>query len=397
MKKLFKKDLFWLWAFIVWKIYLYIISLISPYIVVLRDGFLHTNRWLNFDGIHYLKIASEGYFQYSEAFFPLYPLLIKFISNFGLDQANAALIISNLSFLTGLFVFYRVISDFDKNTAKWTILFLLAYPSSFFFAAGYTEGLFFATAVISIYFFRKKKWILGGIFGALASATRLIGIFLVVYAFIEYYSNYIIIARNEERKTKQSRTGSPRQPLIRGWLTMTGVKNRISIKPLLGIALIPLGLVSYMVFLYLRNGDALAFFHVQPYFGANRSGSSIILLPQVYWRYLKIIFTAYLQPSAVSYFISIWELIITTFAISVFWFLRKKLDISLYLFALFVLLLPTLTGTLSSMPRYVLSAFPIFIMLAKISSIKVKTMILSIFVITSIFITSLFLQGWFVG
>jgi len=35
----------------------------------------------NFDGVHYVRIASAGYeYQFTQAFFPLYPLLIKIVS-----------------------------------------------------------------------------------------------------------------------------------------------------------------------------------------------------------------------------------------------------------------------------------------------------------------------------
>src|SRR3990167_11451176 len=34
----------------------------------------------NFDGVHYLLIARQGYVQYEQAFFPLYPLFIRFLS-----------------------------------------------------------------------------------------------------------------------------------------------------------------------------------------------------------------------------------------------------------------------------------------------------------------------------
>src|SRR3990172_6131345 len=62
----------------------------------------------NFDGAHYLLIAKNGYSQYQQAFFPLYPLLIRWLSPFFLNNhLLTALIISNISFLLGLYFFSK--------------------------------------------------------------------------------------------------------------------------------------------------------------------------------------------------------------------------------------------------------------------------------------------------
>src|SRR3989338_6084990 len=62
----------------------------------------------NFDGAHYLLIAKNGYSQYQQAFFPLYPLLIRWLSPlFFNNHLLTALIISNISFLLGLLIFSK--------------------------------------------------------------------------------------------------------------------------------------------------------------------------------------------------------------------------------------------------------------------------------------------------
>src|SRR3989338_9815017 len=62
----------------------------------------------NFDRAHYLLIAKNGYAQYQQAFFPLYPLLIRWLSSLFLNNhLVTGLLISNLSFLVGLFIFSK--------------------------------------------------------------------------------------------------------------------------------------------------------------------------------------------------------------------------------------------------------------------------------------------------
>jgi hypothetical protein len=46
-----------------------------------------------------------------------------------------------------------------------------------------------------------------------------------------------------------------------------------------------------MYYLKANFGDPLLFFRVQPHFGAGRAGGRLILLYQVFWRYLKMLLT----------------------------------------------------------------------------------------------------------
>jgi len=232
----------------------------------------------NFDGAHYLLIAKNGYAQYQQAFFPLYPLLIRWLSPLFLNNhLVTGLLISNLSFLVGLFIFKKY-SDLvchseigsesetrSRNkfgmtrdvTNYWPILFLVVFPTSFFFGAVYTEGLFFFLLVGCLYFLKKERFYLAGIFAFFASLTKLIGLFLIIFFILK---------------------------LIRNW--KLGIRNfkliLITLSPLLGLTI-------YSFYLWLTTRDPLFFLNSQWAFGANRS-SSIILLPQVYFRYLKIFF-----------------------------------------------------------------------------------------------------------
>ena len=138
-----------------------------------------TWSWANFDGVHYLGIAGEGYKLNEQAFFPLYPLLMRYIGAFtGLDYVKIGILISNVSFFLTLVILYYLLKIDYLQKAIWIVSFLLFFPFSFFFASVYTESLFLLLVVVSFYAARQKLWWLAGIFGALASATRLAGVFL---------------------------------------------------------------------------------------------------------------------------------------------------------------------------------------------------------------------------
>ena len=124
----------------------------------------------NFDGAHYLLIAKNGYTTYQQAFFPLYPLLIRWLSPlFSNNLLLTGLIISNLSFLLGLYIFskYLKLTTNNQQLTVWVIIFLLVFPTSFFFAAVYTEGLSFLLFISTLYFLKKEKYGASSIFAIL--------------------------------------------------------------------------------------------------------------------------------------------------------------------------------------------------------------------------------------
>ena len=340
---------FTLIAFVVWQIVLAVVILLGVRYFPTTNAYLYTEKgiplnpiWLwnraNFDGMHYLDIAKKGYSLYQQAFFPFYPKLITFLTPwFNGRNLVAGWFISLLSSLVSLFFFYKLIRlDFKDNIARRAILYLLFFPTAFFFSMVYTESLFFLFIIGSFYFARTKRWWIAGIFGALASATRLPGIFLFVALLVEWWQQ---------------------QKSIKGkWQPKNLAKS------LLPILLVPAGLLFYMRFLSVCYGDCLMFAHVQTFFGAGRSADRIILLYQVFWRYFKMLVTVDRQ--TLVYFVVIMEFLSTVsflfFIVSAY--LRQWY--SYFVFMALAFIAPTLTGTFSSLPRYVLVLFPGFILLA---------------------------------
>ena len=354
--------------FFIWRLFLFLISYLSPYLIhdfgnkfhyvgLLKASGLPHFLWSfgNFDGVHYLGIAGHLYdYQYTQAFFPLYPLLIRFFSPIFIGNTLlTGLVISNAFFFVGLIMFYRLAKDtLNEKIAFWSVLFLLAFPTSFYFGSIYTEGLFFFLIISSFYLYSKNKVLLASILGAFASATRLIGLFLVP-ALVKI------------------KTFNQQMPLL----------------------IIPAGLILYMTYLYIKFHNALYFLTAQTIFGQERSTTNVILLPQVFYRYLKILLTTKGEILATAIF----ELAATIFAITVLVLAAKKVKAEWLIFSWFAVLVPTLTGTLASMPRYILMAFPIFIYLAMIKNLYIKVGILIIFVLFLALTTVLFTQGYWVA
>lgn len=288
--------------------------------------------WAQFDGVHYLTIIKNGYEGTGliQAFFPLYPLLVKLLSFGVFNPIIVGGVISGLSLFGGLYFLYHLIRlDESKATANKTLLLLLLFPTAFFLIALYTESLFFFLTVASFYAVQKKKWWLAGLFGLLAGMTRLVGVFLFPALVYEYWMQY---------------------------------GKKISINSLFCLGPV-LGLLIYVAYLWITFGDPLLFYHVQSEFGANRTNTTLVLLPQVIYRYIKMLATTPLDnpiyPILIQEFVAGCAGIIGLIGA---WLRLRK---SYVVFGVGALLLPTLTGTFSSMPRYLLPIFPIFVVAAK--------------------------------
>jgi hypothetical protein len=437
--------------YIVWRVFDFLILFLAPKFIPYLGFFpykeilplYHLPDWItklaNFDGTHYLLISQQGYMTYEQAYFPLYPLLIKLLTFVTNNSFISGFLISNVFFILGLWMFYKYLlqtnqqksdnSHLTPNPYLLTIIFLLVFPTSFFFGAIYTEGLFFFLFVGSLYFLKKKNYVLAGIFAFLASLTRLIGVFLIIPIFVNLLRQFSVFNFQFSIKSKFS--------FIKFLKFIENFKFQISnlLAPLLG-------LFTYMLYLRITVKDPLYFLSSQPIFGAHRS-TNLISLPQVYWRYFKILFTA---NHDFQFYVSMSEMIIFTivFIVLIFDLLKNirvinsksqapktkqirnsniniqnrfenwKFDnlnlfgnwklvignsnrLALSLFSLTNLLVPTLTGTFSSIPRYALFSISFFIFLGSIKNNLLKISIAILFAICHIVMLAYFGQGYFVS
>lgn len=349
-----------LFIIVVWRLGLEVVAAIGEQFVPIRGGFLGPSRWANLDGVHYLSIARNGYFTYEQAFFPVYPLLIKILATLtGLPGVWAGLIISHLAFIVGVIGWYRLGKELGLLKKPIDIWPLLLFPTSFFYIALYNESLFLAASVWSMWLINRRKWFVGSLLGGVAGGVRLFGVFGVIWVLI--------------KKLFGKRYEVP-------WWTWV---------------ILLAGLIGYVIYLQWYFKDPIMFIHAQSAFGAGRSGSKIILLPQVIYRYLKI----YLMVSAgsLNFWVAVFEGWIWVYGIYLLWINRMKKNLWPYLaFSAAVLIIPTLSGTLSSMPRYFLSAYPLFWLIAKREKWR-DTITGVIFALILAVLTALFIRGYFIA
>lgn len=208
---------------------------------------------------------------------------------------------------------------------------------------------------------------MAAVLAALASATRLVGIFLFFSIVIE------ILKRYKDVKI--------------GYIKL--------IKILTAVLIAPLGTVIYMLFLQIRFGNAFLFLSVQPIFGTGRSSQSIVVLPQVLFRYAKMLVKIhYLNQGNIIIFL---EFAMTTILLVVLICSFKRIRTSYWLFSLVALLLPTVTGTLSSMPRFILSGFLLFPFVVKNLKMRYLYFTIVVLIILHIILLSMFIRGYWVA
>ena len=76
---------------------------------------------------------------------------------------------------------------------------------------------------------------------------------------------------------------------------------------------------------------------------------------------------------------------------------KKRMRISYLIFATLSLLVPTLSGTFSSLPRYVLATFPCFILLGMIRNKMIYKTLWIIFSLLLIITSIFFFRGYWVA
>ena len=76
-------------------------------------------------------------------------------------------------------VLYRLAAlDLPRRRAERAVLLTAIFPFAFFFGAVYTESTFLLFTLLAFYGFRTRHWALGGVAGAIATATRVTGIMM---------------------------------------------------------------------------------------------------------------------------------------------------------------------------------------------------------------------------
>jgi hypothetical protein len=324
------------------------------------------------DGAWYFDIARRGYYyvpdgQSSIAFFPLYPLLVRAVAwPFG-SSAEATLLagvaLSCAAFLAALIVLHRLTAHItgSPETARRAALYLAVFPFSFYFTRVYTEALFLLLTVTAIWWATQSRWLLAGIAGALAAATRPNGIVIAVPLVIMAFGD---------------------RP------TVTTALRRLS-----GLSVVAAGPLIYSAYVYSLTGDPFLWLRAQEHWGY-----SLWHLPS---RHLVTIAKHVEEMGLYHYLVqggdAPYELLYATVALGSLALVPRVVSVcgvGLAAYVVVSLLIPMSGNVLVGMGRYVSVLFPLFIALATVTSPRVHEAIL---IASSLFLAVLLalFVGWY--
>lgn len=365
--------------FFSWRIFLFAVVVLSMTFLSYRANNDFTNIYFynnnqkyfevlwpfyNFDGVHYFNIATRSYVD-ELRFMPLFPFTIFSFSKLTtLSVFSSGIFLSFIYFVFLIFVFYKLLElDYPKeNETKFkTLLSLIFFPTSFFFFAVYTESLFLLLSLFAIFLARKNKFLLACFVGMFLSVTRLTGILIFIPILYEMY-----------------------------------IAKKISIKNMSFFMLLPLLLFLYAYYNYIKFADPLFFMKAHSMLGNSRESTTVVFPLITLFRYFKILTTV--SPNIYEFYVALIE--VFSFFVSLFLLIFayiKNVRLSYILYAIFSLSIPILSGTLTGYPRYMLIAFPMYILLGMIKNNKIFYAIIFVFALLQILLFSLFVRGHFVG
>lgn len=296
-------------------------------------GWLYSpHRWLDiwarWDSGWYISIIEKGYTaeqniygQGNTAFAPLYPYLVKALHELVIPEALrtrgtivvVGVMLSNVAFLVFLTLLYKLIQEHwpGEAVAKRTIFYLCIFPTSIAFSSFYTESLYMALTLAAFYAAEKGKWWLAGIAGGLSALTRPTGALIAIPLLILYW--------------KQKK----RLCWDVAWLGW-----------------IPAALAVFWVVLYAATGDPFEFF------GSHDGWEHMWRLPWAAFWVEKVPY------------VPVWDRVaIAAFTVLAFFTFRFGSSYGLWSLMNTLLVLMVKGSTVSIM-RYVLVAFPVFVLLA---------------------------------
>jgi hypothetical protein len=287
----------------------------------------------SWDSKWYLEIVRTGYprsippdityeqLEARAAFFPTYPALVRLVDRVLPGGDTLAALITNfvlglvVILLTGLLA-RRL---FGVKAAERTMILMALFPGSYVLSFAYSEALLLVLAAGCFLALLEHQWLLAGILAALGTATRPNGVALVAACAVA-----AVLAIREDRE----------------WRSL--------IAPLLA----PIGFVAFQVFLRQHTDEPLAWFRVQTEaweegtsFGATAMRGTVGFLLHPLESPTNVL-TAMSLLAMIGLLWTLW---------------RRRLPWPMVTYVVVVLALMLLPATVTARPRFLYTAFPLFI------------------------------------
>jgi len=313
------------------------------------------DTFTRFDAGWYYPIARNGYHYVAGgrnnlAFFPVYPLLMRYVGRLigprPFDYIRGGILVSWVAFVLAMIVLGGLARlDLPRRLANRAVLLTAIFPFAFFYGVVYTESVFLLFTVASFYGFRTRRWMLGGVCGGLATATRVNGIMML--------------------------------PALAWIAWRTAADRREQLRAVIGLVLVCSGIGLYSLYVYQLTGDPLEWAASIKRWGYHPGGAPWLAL----FRLAQALITrpyAYLAGERSAPYDALNGVAAFAFVAAVP-FVWRRFGAAYGLFMLANLWLPLSSGQYEGMGRYCSVLFPGFIWLASLRSRAIATSLVALF------------------
>jgi len=311
-----------------------------------EGGFVFSSHFATWDTAHYLYLSEIGYAKTrsSCAFFPLWPILVRYFSVItSSNHLISGLLLSNIFSLVAWFMFHsNVAKQLGESVANWSLVFLALFPGSLFYQFHYTESLFFLLIMVLWWGLEEKRYGWAWIGALCLPLTRGVGVFAVL-PIAAHALKHTINWRNQQVFNRNS---TDRHQII-----------TFPIRPVLLLTAPLIGWAGYLILIWHWTGNPFEGFEAQNYWGVH-SISNLWNFPKFILGFFTPTQWHEFSGSALDRctFFLIFDCLI------IIWRFDKKLLIWTYILGI----LPAMSGTFTSFTRFASCVFPMFIALGVI-------------------------------
>ena len=353
--------------------------------------------WTSFDGGWYLSIAERGYSfvsldaQANVAFFPAYPLAMRWVGwLLGGNPLVAGVLLTLAAGVGSVVLFTRWCAQrLSSPAVRWSVVALLAYPYAWYlFGATYADALFLLAALGAFILVERGHPVLGGLVGAVATASRPVGVAVVVGLVVLVWA---------------------RRGGLEGGLRASVARLRPADA---GVLLSAAGLVGWMAYQWSAFGDPLLFSRIQAAWGQEggpRTWLKLDLLDRV--RALPCHTSSWLSGEVTTCGTNAGSDLLYTLGIllqgglllaglvALPWVVRR-FGVAYGVYTALVLA-PALLGSqdFHGAGRYLLAAFPLFALVGGVYAERpaVRRVVVPLSVLLAVVLTSFYARGYYVA
>lgn len=289
----------------------------------------------DWDGNWYIDTADYGYprdlpllpdglvGQNRTAFFPLYPLCMRFVKWFGFPTRVSGIIVAGAAGVAAAVLLWLLLRRvWDQDAADRGVALFCFFPGAMILSMTYSEPLMLALAIGCLLALHHRWWLLAGVLAGLCTATRPNALAIVAAC---------------------------------AWAAGAAIWQRREWRALVAPLLAPTGFIAFQLFLWAHTGRSDAWFVTQ------KEGWGEQMSLSGNWR--RISETVKHPLGDVNITLAVAGMVLI--AVFLLLLIRSKTPAPAIVFAVGIVLFAAVSETIGPRPRFVLAAFPLVVLPAR--------------------------------